>query len=156
MRRIAISSLLAGLLVLTLGLGAASAAPTNNPKAQDVVIDCSGEENGDVYEATIVNAGNPPVVSFVTDSNTRTIPVSLTDLVVAIDGEPTDIELPPSSIGQGQRTGQQDRLMKCPGEHFIPEAEFPVYEELFGLELEPGEALSILFTAEFMITPARP
>jgi hypothetical protein len=150
MRRITVSSLLAGLLVLTMGLGAASATPTSNPFTLDFKIDCG---DGEIYEGFLVDRGQTPYVGFI-DSTERTIPVDLPEAWLVVDGEQEVFFA--QSIGQGKRTGQQDRMLTCPGVIELPEEVYPALEEAFGVDLEGADEVLFVFEVTFWTTPAGP
>jgi hypothetical protein len=124
-------ALLAGVCLLgTVGAGTVAAAPINNPGAQVITVDC---DNGQQYMVIIGVGGNgrgtDGVPAFILDSNSHLMPVQFTFSDPAIGLNQI------STVGQGNRTGQQNSLMAC-------RASFP-----------DGQGGSILLTVVARLTP---
>jgi hypothetical protein len=106
MRRMTFATLLAALLLLTMGMGGVLAAPVNNPHAEQITVICNGDEI-DVWVAR----GNP---AFVVGSTQRLIPHEFhIEWVVMVDSEEEPLFEETHPIGQGKKKGLQDRLITC-------------------------------------------
>jgi hypothetical protein len=154
MKQMTFATLIATMLLLSMGLDAVGAAPVNNPHSLQFEAECEGIGSQGFIE--------PPsnVVGFVVGSTQRTI-IHEVDYVIAIEvaslAEP--VEIPVSeTLGEGQKNGVQDRLVNCS----FSDVELPL--EIFtdadwdvlGIDLADVEGISASGTAEVMLTPARP
>lgn len=124
-------TLLAGVCLLgTVGAGSVAAAPISNPGAQVITVEC---DNAQQYTVIIGVGGNGQgtdgVPAFILGSNSHLMPVQFTFSDPAIGLDQTTM------VGQGNRTGQQDRLLEC-------SASFP-----------DGQGGSVLLTVVARLTP---
>jgi hypothetical protein len=142
MRRMTLTTLLAALLLMTMGMGAALAAPVNNPYADQLTLEC----NGDTIDV-VVARGNP---AFVVGSTDRLIPHEFNfEIVVVVDGDEYPLAEETHSVGNGKKTGLEERLVTCtfsfeiPVEFLSPEerALLDAFLEEEGFEIEDVDAI---------------
>ncbi len=145
MKRITLAGLLAALLLLTTGLGAALALPVNNPGAEFFTLDCDDGESYDI----VVTPGNP---GHILDTNSKLIPHRFT-IALIVDGEELFSES--EGVGQGEKRGLKDRLLTCTLEFHPDEQEIQEIEAELGLDLS-GSDVIVQLSVEVMKTPAGP
>jgi hypothetical protein len=151
MRRMTFATLLAALLIMTMGMGGAIAAPENNPRANWIELNCDDEVN---FEAVITGRG----AGFVVDSTQRLIPHEFR-WMLWVDDEPVAGVTGGNIVGKGNKQGLQGRLIEC--EQIIPlDAENFTDEdwELLkreGVDVDKAEKFELRQTITLMVTPAR-
>jgi hypothetical protein len=156
MRRMTLTTLLAALLLMTMGMGAALAAPVNNPYADQLTLEC----NGDTIDV-VVARGNP---AFVVGSTDRLIPHEFNfEFVAVIAGDEYTVAEESHPIGKGKKTGLEDRLVTCtfsfeiPVEFLSPEdrALLDALLEEEGFEIEDVDAIIGYGSVKGMYAPPR-
>jgi hypothetical protein len=141
MRRVMFAILLAVLLVLTMGLGAALAVPEKHPEAMILTLEC---EDGGSYEV-LVAGGN---VAFL--NKTERLIGKVFTFELFVDGQSVFEEV---HGGKGKRQGLQDRLTTCTTPIQFSEAELAEIREFLGLTGD--EEITAVLTVETMKVPAK-